>query len=266
LTLFTGKLPATVDDRDLDFAAYVDTDLIDLNSPPPEKTPGHASLMPKPRLMLGNGPDNSVAPGFQGAGNCVFAGITNFQRLAWAVARKGLFPATGLTAIQNYSEVTGYVLNDPATDNGTNMRTAMNWWRNTGYKDAAGARHKIGGYAAIKFQNANHLKWALYLSDEGILTGIVFYDLNMQQFDDGESFAPPAAGTQPEGGHCILADYWLKVETWAQDHAAAEDFLLGARSQVDEAYFPVDEEGLVNGKTIEGFDSQQLLADAKALA
>lgn len=266
MPLMTGKLPATPDSRDLMFHDYVDTDVIDLTSPPPVARPGHAERMPRPRLMLGNGPDDSVAAGFDGAGDCVFAGITNYLRLAWACSGKGLFPATGKTAIENYSEVTGYVLNDPSTDNGTNMRTAMNWWRQTGYKDANGARHKIGGYAAIQFSNENHLLWALYLSDEGIPTGVVFYDVNMQQFSNNLPWSPPPAGTQPEGGHCILPDYWLAAESWARDQPMDRAFVLGSRSQVDEAFFPIDEEGLVNGKTIEGFDSQQLLSDAQALA
>jgi hypothetical protein len=263
MTLYTGKLPATPDSRDLMFDQYIDASVINLNEAPPVKTPGHASKMPAPRLMLGNGPDNSVRPGFQGAGNCVFAGLTNYQRLAWAISGKGLFPATGLTAIQNYSEVTGYVIGDPSTDQGTNMRTAMNWMVKTGYKDAKGARHRFGAYAAVQFSNVNHLLWALYLSDEGILTGIRFGNGNMVQFDENKPWAPVA---DADDGHCILLDYWIRAESWARDEPCTEPFVLGPRSQVDEAFFSIDEEGLVNGKSVEGFDSQQLLSDAKALA
>lgn len=257
MPLFTGKLPATEDARDLPFHSYVDTDLIDLNNPPPEKTPGHGSLMPKPRIMAGNGPDDSVIPGFQGCGDCVFACITNYLRLAYAIARKGLFPATGKTAVGNYSEVTGYILNDPATDNGTNMRTAMNWWRNTGYKDEHGTRHKIGGYASIKLGNFNHLLWALYLIDEGVPLGIQFPASAMQQFPNKWTVVP---NSPIDGGHAILLDRTLNVESWAVDVQTVEAFL---KKYVDEAYFPVDAEGLVNGKSLEGFNSKQLLADAK---
>ena len=255
-------MPLPPDRRDLMFHDYVDTDLIDLNSPPPAKNPGHAGKMPSPRLMLGNGPDDSVAPGFQGAGDCVFAGLTNYLRIAWEISGKGLFPGTGKTAISNYSEVTGYVLNDASTDNGTNMHTALNWMVSTGYQDATGTRHKFGGYASIRFSNPNHLKWALYLSDEGILTGIRFGDANMTQFDENKAWAPVA---DADDGHCILTDWWLAAESWARDQKMVEDFVLGSKSQVDEAYLPVDEEGFVNGKTIEGFDSQQLLSDAQAI-
>lgn len=260
MPLLTGKQPATTDHRDLLFHDYVDTSVIDLDSLPPIKKPGHATKMPLPRLMLGNGPDPSVAPGFQGAGNCVFACITNFLRLAFAIAGKGLFPASGATAVANYSEVTGYVVNDPSTDNGTNMRAAMNWWRKTGYNDAHGQRHKIGAYAAIKLGNLNHLLWALYLSDEGVPLGIQFPESAMKEFPGKWTVVP---NSPIDGGHAILLDATLNVESWAVDVQTVAEFL---EKYVDEAYFVIDEEGFVNGKTLEGFDSQQLLADAKAFA
>lgn len=259
MPLFKGKQPATKDSRDLLFHDYIDSDVIDLSAAPPVKDPGHGTLMPAPRLMLANGPDTSVAPGFEGCGDCVFACLTNYQRLAWAIAGNGLFPATGKTAVENYSEVTGYVINDQSTDNGTNMRTAMNWWKTTGYKDANGNRHKIGGYASIQVANFNHLLWALYLVDEGVPLGIVFPSSAMTQFDEGKPWTV-VAGAEDDGGHAILLDRTLYVESWARDQETDEGFL---QKYVDEAYFPVDSEGLVNGKSIEGFDSQQLLADAK---
>jgi hypothetical protein len=263
---FLGKHDATEDHRDLPFASYIDTDLIDLSSPPPAATIGHAQYMPQPRLMLGNGPDPSVAPDFEGAGDCVFAGITNMFRLLFAIASKGLFPAIGLTAIQNYSEVTGYVLNDADTDNGTDMRKAMNWLRKTGYKDANGTRHKIGGYGTVNVKNWYEYLWAVYLSDGGALSGIQFPNYAMTEFNQNKpwSYKP---NPDIEGGHCInvdldvvAQDIGFKAETWARDQAVYKEFLTGL---LDEAYFTVDSEGMVNGKTLEGFDSQQLLLDAK---
>jgi hypothetical protein len=265
MTLYTGKLPATSDPRDLMFDKYVDSSIIDLSGPPPAQSVGHGPAMPKPRLMLGNGPDPSVAPNFQGAGDCVFACITNYIRLAWSISSRGLFPATGLTAIQNYSEVTGYVIGDASTDNGTNMRTAMNWWRKTGYKDANGNRHTIGAWASIKL-DINHLLWAMYLVDEGVPIGIVFPSSAMTQFNNDQPWSP-VPGSSSDGGHCILADDdpldtgdTMLVESWARDQEATLPFI---EQQVDEAYFVVDTGGMVNGKTIEGVDTQQLLADAQ---
>lgn len=261
MTLFTGKHAATHDGRDLLFHDYVDSDVINLNAPPPSKQVGHAALMPTPRLMLGNGPDNSVHPGYEGAGDCVLACFTNYLRLAYAITGKGLFPATGLTAIQNYSEVTGYVIDDASTDQGTNMRTAMNWWRKTGYKDAQGARHKIGAWAKVKV-DLNHLLWAAYLVDMGVPLGIMFPDFAMQQFDDHQEWKPVAGAPAPNEGHAILLDRRLYVESWARDQEtdAAGKFLL---QYTDEAYFVIDAEGTVNGKTLEGVDTRQLLSDAK---
>lgn len=263
--LHLGKRPAMPDRRDLMFDKYVDSSVIDLSGPPPAKTVGHGDRMPKPRLMLGNGPDPSVAPGFDGAGDCVFACITNYIRLAWSISGRGLFPATGLTAIQNYSEVTGYKLNDPSTDQGTVMRTAMNWWRKKGYKDAKGNRHTIGGWASIKL-DINHLLWAMYLVDEGVPLGIQFPSSAMDQFNADQPWSP-VKGSPSDGGHCILADDdpldtgdTMLVESWARDQEATIPFIT---QFTDEAYLVIDTGGMVNGKTIEGLDTQQLLSDAK---
>lgn len=257
-----GKHPATTDKRDLQFHKYVDTDKIDIDKPPPAKDLGHADRMPEPRLMLGNGPDDTVAKGFGGAGDCVFACITNYLRLAWNISGKSLFPATGKQAIQAYSEVTGYVVGDDSTDQGTNMRDAMNWWRKTGYADANGKRHKIGAYAAIDPSNINHLLWALYLIDEGVPLGIQFPASAMDQFDAGKPWTV-VPNSPIDGGHAILLDAMFKVESWARDVPTAQPFL---NKYCDEAYFVVDVDGLVNGKTLEGIDSKQLLSDAKAFA
>lgn len=259
--LRTGKLPATHDDRDLMFHDYVDASVIDLSGPPPTSKPGHADRMPQPRLMLGNGPDDSVRKGFEGAGDCVFACITNLLRLGYAIGGKGLFPATGLTAIENYSEVTGYIIDDDSTDNGTDMSKAMSWLVKTGYKDADGVRHKAGGYCKINVKEWNHLLWALYLADTGVPLGIVFPSSAMTQFSEDKPWSV-VKGATSDGGHAILLDWTLCVETWARDQEVVQAFL---EKYVDEAYLVVDEEGLVAGKSIEGFDSTTLLADAKAL-
>ena len=66
-----GKKPATYDKRDLQFAHYRTKAAL----PPHPKQFGHENLIAANAWqMLGNGPDNTVFEGFQGAGDCVFAG------------------------------------------------------------------------------------------------------------------------------------------------------------------------------------------------
>ena len=265
VVLHTGKHAASVDPRDRLLKDYADPAVIDLTGAPPEKTPGHAILMPSPRLMLGNGPDASVRKGFAGAGDCVWAMLTNWHRLAWAISGQGLFPATGLTAVENYSEFTGYVIGDDSTDRGTDMRTAMTQMVSTGYKDSAGNRHKFGAFLVLDLKNENELKWGLYLSDMGIPLGMKFGNAQMTQFNQVKPWHP-VASEPADDGHCVLADYWLRTESWARDQHCWQSMFYGPDALVDEAYFPVDEEGLVNGKSIEGLDTQQLVSDVKAAA
>lgn len=260
-TLHTGKHPFVPDARDLKAEDYVDlaaTIHVPWNL-------GHEDRMPQPRLMFGNGPDNSVAPGFGGAGDCVLAFIANAIRLASAIGGRPIPPITGKEAIAAYSEVTGYRIGDASTDNGTDMRTALNWWRKIGFADATGARHKLGAYALIP--QGGHLKWfrALYELDVGVGLGIEFPTSAMDQFNAGQVWQL-VPGATIDGGHAILLDarrQWPKVETWARDQDVSEPFL---EHQVDEAWALFMPEMLEAGKSPEGLNTAQLTADLQAVA
>jgi hypothetical protein len=261
VTLHLGKQPHTPDPRDLKITDYVDLDA-KLRVP---WNLGHESMMPQPRLILGNGPDDSVAPGFGGAGDCVFAMIANCIRLSSAIGGKPIPPITGKEAIAAYSEVTGYRIGDDSTDNGTDMRAALNWWRKTGFQDAAGVRHKLGAFALIP--RGAHLNWyrALYQLDVGVGLGFEFPSSAMDQFDAGEVWRI-VPGAQIDGGHAILLDArrrWPKVETWGRDQDATEPFL---EHYVDEAWALLMPEMLDgSGKSPEGLDISKLQADLAAV-
>src|SRR5215467_12567950 len=79
-----GKKPATYDKRDLQFAHYRTAAPL----PTYPKQFGHEKLVAANAWqMLGNGPNNTVSPGFQGAGDCVFAGeITKRCSGLWKLA------------------------------------------------------------------------------------------------------------------------------------------------------------------------------------
>ncbi len=101
-----GKQAATYDKRDLQFAYY----RTKITLPKPPKNFGHEKLIgANDWLMLGNGPDNTVSPGFEGAGDCVFAG-GDHETMLWSI--EGGKPAkfAGNNTISDYSAVTGYRL------------------------------------------------------------------------------------------------------------------------------------------------------------
>lgn len=263
MALYTGKKPA----RPVEgvwMHDYVDTSIIDLSKPPPAKQLGHGDKMPTPRLMLGNGPDNSVRRGFVGCGCCVWAGGVNKKRLAYAISGKGLFPAGGKEAVGAYSEFTGYVIGDDSTDQGTDMQKALGQMHNPGIMGSDGKRHVITAYAAINFTNWNHYLWAVYLDDTGILTGVNFPSSGMDQFNNDEPWHV-VPNDSSDGGHCILVDWNWKGESWARDQAI-DPAGVWLKKHMDEAYITLDSDGLVGGKSIEGFDAAQLAADVRAKA
>jgi hypothetical protein len=262
VTLHLGRNPSAPDSRDLKIEDYVDL-TAKIHVP---WNLGHEDKMPQPRLMLGNGPDDSVAPDFQGASDCVFAFIINAIRLACGVGGKKIPPFTGKEAIAAYSEVTGYKLNDESTDNGTDMRTALNWWRNTGIADAVGTRHKLGAYAVIP--KGGHLAWfqALWQLDVGVGLGINFPSSAMDQFNAGQVWQV-VPGSPIDGGHAILLDarrQWPKVETWARDQDVSEPFL---ETEVEEAYALFMPEMLNSeNESPEGLNIAKLKADLAAVS
>lgn len=263
MSLKLGKLPYTEDHRDLLLTNYLDLGAL----PKIPTSIGHEDKMPLPRLMLGNGPDDSVAPGFGGAGDCVLAWIANTIRLAHGIAGTPQPKISGKEAIAAYSELTGYVIGDDSTDQGTEMRAALNWWKKTGFKDGAGKRHKIAAFAAIPLNSKDLTKiWqSLYLLDVGVGLGIEFPGSAMDQFNANKPWTV-VKGASIEGGHAIALDAKRpsdpKVETWARDQMVAGSFL---EKYVDEAWVVFSEEALVRGKSLEGFNATQLLADLKAI-
>lgn len=259
MTLKLGKLPHSEDRRDLKLANYLAPVL-----PKMPKNIGHEGRMPQPRLMLGNGPDESVAPGFQGAGCCVYSAAINRIRLTYAVAGLPIPRFTGKEAIAAYSEGTGYVIGDDSTDNGTDMRVMLNQWRTKGIADADGVRHKILAYAAININNLQAELEALYLFDAGSLIGIRFPSSAMTQFNQGRVWSN-VRGAKDEGGHALDWDAhrnYEYVETWGRDQKATSAFI---KKQIDEAWAVFMPEILTNGKSLEGFDMATLLADLKAI-
>lgn len=263
MTLFFGKTAATPRPSDFKVSTYLDTTLL----PKPPGHFGHDDRMPLPRLMLGNGPDDSVSPGFQGAGDCFWAMCCNAIRLATSLAGYPA-PFTGKQAIAAYSEATGYDLDateadgSNPTDQGTNMHDGLDFWRKKGIADATGHRHKLGAYLALDLDNLENELEALYLLDVGLALGIVVPPTAMQEFLDGK----PWTGTgHSDEGHAILWDAhrnYETVETWARAQPASHTFV---KKQADEVFALILPEMLNGGLSVEGFNLKQLQADVAAL-
>lgn len=254
MSLRLGKAPATSDERDIRYSVVK----AGVALPKPPARFGHGSMF-KNWAMLGNGPDDTVAPGFQGAGDCVFAGGVHETMMTNRLAGHPVM-FTGRNAIDDYSAVTGYVIGDDQTDQGTNVRDALKYRRKTGLVDAHGVRHKIGAYVALDPKNWDQIIEAVYVFS-AVGVGFEFPDTAMDQFNAGKPW-DVVTGAYVEGGHYVPAvgrpsSSVLGVVTWAKRQSMTKAFAL---KYIDEAWAIVYPEELRNGKTERGFNLAQLNA------
>lgn len=166
MSLRLGKLPPIADARDFAVQALLREQP---KLPHVPKRFGHQRIS-MTWGMLGNGPDETVAPGFGGAGDCVFAGAAHETMLVNHLIRHTV-QFNGAAVIADYSQVTGYVIGNDSTDTGTVVRDAMSFRRQTGIRDANGIRHQVGAYMSFNPKDWDMLKLATYCFE---FTGIGF--------------------------------------------------------------------------------------------
>ena len=243
-----GKAAPSYDHRDLKFRDF----LVPERLPTPPAQFGFGTLY-QDWGMLGNGPDDSVEPGFQGAGDCVFAGACH-ETMLWNREAGHPVTFTGANTISDYSAVTGYVIDDPNSDQGTNVRTALGYRRSTGVIDSGGQRHTIGAYVALEPGNWEELIQAAYvLLAVGI--GLEFPSSAMDQFNNGQIWSV-VPGSQVEGGHYVsvtgrrTADD-IGLITWGRRQGMTRSFYT---KYCDEAWGIITLEELKNGRNVRGFD------------
>jgi hypothetical protein len=255
-----GKKPATEDHRDISLG-LLKALAKDAGTPlpePPTRPFGHGTVYSDGAWrMLGNGPDDTVEPGFDGAGCCVWSSAAHVSMEgAKVLGRRVEF--TGRNVIGDYTAVTGYRIGEPATDQGTNMRDAMRYRQRVGVTDAAGKRHRIGAYVSIEPGNLAELAEAIWWFGFAEV-GFVFTAAQYDQFDRGLWDYVP--GSPDEGGHAVplfgRTKIGLGAVSWA-DHVFMTPRLI--QEQNDETWVAISEDHLRVGKTERGFDLAHLNA------
>lgn len=258
-----GKKPFHADTRDLKLERYLTDEL-----PTAPARFGFGRLYPE-WGMLGNGPDDTVKPGFDGAGDCVFASAAH-QTMIWNKVRHGHDVAfDGKSVIADYSAVTGYVIGDESTDQGTEIREALKYRKATGVRDKTGARHKIVGYVQFEATNWEHLVRGAYVFG-AIEIGFQFPASAFDQLDAGEIWdVVDGDDGGILGGHdiCIVGSMNSKDRctcvTWGQRQELTRDFY---ESYNDEAWGIVTAELIrEDGEGIHGFDLDTFKHDLSLL-
>jgi hypothetical protein len=165
---------------------------------------------------------------------------------------------------QLYSAIGGYVPGNPATDQGCDEITAMNYWRDTGVFG-----HKIAGWLAVDPVDADY---ALNLFE--ILTfGVAMPNAWINPEPEGDGFVWDIAGpANPMNGHCFGGGAWnskgIVICTWGMlgtitDRAVA--YYTSANSGGG-LYTAISQEAINKGKqkAPNGFAWDDLVADFKA--
>jgi hypothetical protein len=244
-----GKRPARPGAIKLKLRDYINLSV--LPAPPAEF--GHDGLVKSPWGMLGN----------DAAGDCVWAGGAH-ETMVWNAEAGIVVSFDDTCVLSDYSAVTGYVVGDDSTDQGTDMQTAAAYRKATGLLAADGTRHKVGAYLEIEAGNLEeHLTAAYLFGAVGI--GITFPDSAMDQFNAGQPWSV-VTGSTIEGGHYVpfLARRagMFVVVTWAAEQQMQDSFFAANN---DESVVYLSSERLKGGKSLDGFDLDQLNADLAAL-
>lgn len=187
-------------------------------------------------LMLGNGPDATVLPGFKGAGDCVSAGSANSIALDTAtLATETVYPSVQDVLTFYKTQNPDYDPETGAGDGGMDIQTAMEAKMKNGFP-GMGDRHLVG-FAAIDHSDLDAIRAAISVGGT-VGLGITISDTNQDQFGSGEMWTYDPKGKNPGGHYIILvghdADGNFDAVTWGQQIKVAADFVGAA---ADEAWF-----------------------------
>jgi hypothetical protein len=206
-------------------------------------------------LMLGNGPDDTVFPGFQGCGDCAWAGPAHEEKESAKNAGRAMPQFSGKTVVAQYSAYSGYDPQTGTNDNGSAIADVIKWRQDKGIYDDTGTVYKIGRAVSLTPGNLAELWEAAFLFEcAGI--GIQVPASVMQQFDAGQPWSY-VKGSPIEGGHYIPVIGKLELVSWAETVKFTDGFY---EHYNDETVCYLDNEryNAVTGETAEHYSHQDL--------
>lgn len=259
MSLELGKKPATYDRRDLRYADVRPDSVTLPNIPKPGGGYG-MDFGSSGWLMLGNGPDDTVFSGFEGCGDCAWAGPAHEIMEMTKNAKRTVPTFSGKTVVDQYSAYSGY---DPQTgdnDNGSDVREVLQWRQTKGFLDDSGTAYKIGPYVSLEPGNLVQMWEALWLF-EAVGMGFNFPASAMDQFNAGQTWSV-VAGSQIDGGHYVPIvghpsnDIWTCV-TWGARQTMTPQFIQKYCDEVW-AYVSPERFNAVTGQTPQKFTDADL--------
>jgi hypothetical protein len=217
--------------------------------------------------MLANGPDPLNPPQIAGGAGCCFWAAS----LRAAVARKNSAgasmdltqPWAVASVLAAYAAATGFNLNDPSTDQGTDPDQGFSFLQSTGIQLQDGSYDKIGAPVAVDptdfdlVQIAHNLFGGLYIGVNfpSAWEDAAIWDSTNSPIEGGhEIFSLNDLSITPQG---IAIDSWGKIRILTP--GGLHDFCDQLTVTIDPAFLGP------NGKAVNGFDAEQLQADLAAM-
>jgi hypothetical protein len=234
-----GKNPARHDPRTFDYAKY----RTGVSTPPPDAHWGHGL----PFAMLGN----------DKYGDCVEAGYAHIVQI-WGDRAGNTFVPDEADTLAAYTAMTGFNPNDPSTDKGTDILTAVNYWKSTGMNG-----HEITAYAALNPVDQNQMEEAIAFFGGAYIGLQLPISAQSQVGQEWTVTQGKDAQAGSWGGHCVpLCGYdasRLWCVTWGALQSMTWQFLT---TYCDEAYVLLAQEWMeASGVSPSNLAWGQLMAD-----
>jgi hypothetical protein len=250
-----GKLPPRIDPRTFQLRKYLRKPAA---VPTPPEEISYVVRVPGWPMLLNDQ-----------LGDCVIAAMGHMvqQWTFFSTDGSAMQTMTDAEALAAYEAIGGYVPGDSSTDQGADMLTALNYWRNTGIQ-VGGSVHKIGGFVAVDPTNLLEVRQAIWLFGNlfmGVQLPVSAQGANDWTVPDGGIYS--AAGAPGGwGGHCIpsMAESpeTLTCITWAERLKMSHNFF---GDYCDEAYAVLSQDWFGGGISPSSFNMKQLEADLVAL-
>jgi hypothetical protein len=234
-----GKLPKMSDSRTLLLSLSLSGGLLTGQREPAEDVSNDGLVSPEPWGELGNNQYRDCAIAAAGHAEMLWAKKYHQQLASPTVAR----------ILDDYSKITGFDRDDPATDKGSNLLSVLKFWQKTGI-----AGQKIGAYAEILPPDVETIRWAIdklglaYVGLQLPVTTAAPKSGARPSFTASKRWWDPATWQNPLYGHCVIytgfhSDKTFTCVSWGQVMTVTEEF---HKAYCDEAYAilaPEDVEG-----------------------